>query len=234
MRLSTIDKAYYQPCILPSFSDGIQNVSQTFGHLFKLYDLPPNYLVEAALEPSPAVCQGSADKETRLCAVQVFVPNRHLLKAYIWPIMSAAVTFGSVGDIISLCLLVKDVVKALDDSRGSSSEYQEVIRELWALERVLLEVELFWRTCEITVELNTLRETTCRTVDQCRRCIEGFLKKVEKYGPSLREGGSGGIIRDVGKKLHWQVSHSQDLTKFRAEINAHCSAISMLLMTTSM
>lgn len=74
--------------------------------------------------------------------------------------MSAAVTFGLIGDIISLCLLVKDVVKALDDSRGSSSEYQEVIRELRALERVLLEVELLWRTCEITVDLIALRETT--------------------------------------------------------------------------
>lgn len=40
------------------------------------------------------------------------------------------ITFGSVGDVISVCLLIKDLVKTLDDSRGSSAEYQEVIREL--------------------------------------------------------------------------------------------------------
>lgn len=40
------------------------------------------------------------------------------------------ITFGSVGDIISISLLVKDAMKALDVSRGSGGEYQGVIREL--------------------------------------------------------------------------------------------------------
>lgn len=147
--------------------------------------------------------------------------------------MPVGLTFGSLGDIISLSILVKDVVKALDNSRGSSSEYQEVIRELWALDWVLLEVELLWRTCEPTTESNALRETTLRMADQCRICNENFLKRIKKYEPSLREGGSDSSIRDAGRKLQWQMLHSQDLTKFRAEINAHCSAINMLLLTTS-
>jgi hypothetical protein len=49
-------------------------------------------------------------------------------------------TFGSVGDIISICLIIKDLAVALDDSGGSSAEYRELRRELWALERALLEV----------------------------------------------------------------------------------------------
>ena len=147
--------------------------------------------------------------------------------------MSASVTFGSVGDIITLCIIIKDLVKALDDSKGSSAQYQEVIRELWALDRVLLEVELLWRTCESTNELNALRETAHRMADQCRRSIEAFLKKVEKYRPSLRDGGSGSVLRDATMKIRWQVSHADELTKFRAEINAHCSAINMLLLTAS-
>ncbi len=147
--------------------------------------------------------------------------------------MSASVTFGSVGDIIAICIIIKDLVKALDDSKGSSAEYQEVIRELWALDRVLLEVELLWRTCESTNELNALRETANRMADQCRRSIEGFLKKVKKYRPSLGGGGSGSVLRDTTMKIRWQVSHADELTKFRAEINAHCSAINMLLLTAS-
>ena len=79
--------------------------------------------------------------------------------------MPVGITFG---DIISLCIIIKDLVKTLDDSRGASSEYREVIRELWALDRVLLEVELLWRTCESTIELNALRETVRRIVDQWR------------------------------------------------------------------
>ena len=147
--------------------------------------------------------------------------------------MSAGVTFGSVGDIIALSIIVKDLVKALDDSKGSSAEYQEVIRELWALDRVLLEVELLCIKCDSTIELNALRETAHRMADQCRRSIEAFLKKIKKYGPSLQDGGSGSIVRDTTMKIRWQVAHADDLTKFRAEINAHCSAINMLLLTAS-
>ena len=147
--------------------------------------------------------------------------------------MPVGFTFGSVGDIISLCIIIKDVVKALDESKGASGQYQEIFRELWALDRVLLEVELLWRTCEETVELNALRVTSHRMVDQCRSCIETFLETTRKYRSSLREGGSGNRLRDTARKLQWQVLHSEEVNKFRAEINAHCSAISMLLITAS-
>lgn len=51
------------------------------------------------------------------------------------------ITFGSVGDIISTVLLIKVLVKALDNSQGSGSEYCELSQELWSLEVALLEVE---------------------------------------------------------------------------------------------
>ena len=51
-------------------------------------------------------------------------------------------TFGSFGDIVTLSLLIKDLIKSLDDSRGSSAEYQAVVRELWSLDKALLEVEV--------------------------------------------------------------------------------------------
>lgn len=147
--------------------------------------------------------------------------------------MPLAASFGSFGDIISLSIVIKDLIKALDDSRGSTAEFQEINRELWALDRVLLEVELLWRTCENTIELNALRETARRMTDQCRRSIEWFLEKIKEYGPSLRHNGPGNIIRDTTKKIKWQIVCAGQLTKFRAEINAHCSAISMLLVTAS-
>ncbi|KAI2484524.1 hypothetical protein Ptr902_03464 [Pyrenophora tritici-repentis] len=72
-----------------------------------------------------------------------------------------SVTFGSVGDIISVCLLVKDLVTALDKARGSKAEYQAAIRDLWILERVLLEIELITKQhgSEATPELRSLWET---------------------------------------------------------------------------
>lgn len=34
-------------------------------------------------------------------------------------------------------------------------------------------------------------------------------------------------------QVRWQVAHADELTKFRAEMNARCSAINMLLLTAS-
>jgi hypothetical protein len=144
------------------------------------------------------------------------------------------VPFGfSVGDCISVCILIKDVMKALDDSRGSSAEYQEIIRELWSLDRALLEVEMLSRSHETTVEMNALSHTVRITANQCKACIEGFLEKVNGYDRSLSKGGSGNKWKDAKSKLGWALLKKEDLARFRTEINGHSSAINMLLITAS-
>ena len=142
------------------------------------------------------------------------------------------ITFGSVGDIISLSLLIKDLVKSLDNSRGSSAEYQAVIRELWSLDHALLEVEVLIRSCEQTVQLNALTAAVNQCAEQCRKCVTRFHEQVKKFGRSLQPGGSGSFVRDTASKIRWQVSEKDDLAKFRAEINAHCLSINMLLTIT--
>ena len=144
------------------------------------------------------------------------------------------ITFGSIGDIISLSLLIKDLVKSLDNSRGSSAEYQAVIRELWSLDHALLEVEALVRSCEQTVQLTALTATVNQCADQCRKCVTIFHEQVKKFGKNLYPGGSGSFIRDTASKIKWQVSEKDDFAKFRAEINAHCFSINMLLTTTGM
>ncbi|KAH8819392.1 hypothetical protein F5884DRAFT_10370 [Xylogone sp. PMI_703] len=140
---------------------------------------------------------------------------------------------GSIGDIISVCLLAKDLVEALNNSRGAAKEYQEIIRELWGLERALLQIDLLSRTCDTSPELNALNETARRSAEDCRLSIASFLQKVKKYEPSLRENGSGNLFRDTSRKIQWQMMQSGDLSKFRAEIGAHSQSISMLLATWS-
>lgn len=55
--------------------------------------------------------------------------------------MSFTATFGSLGDFISVSILVKDILLALDDTGGSSHNYQEVVRELYILDTASLQVE---------------------------------------------------------------------------------------------
>ena len=141
------------------------------------------------------------------------------------------ITFGSVGDIISVSLLIKDLVKSLDNSRGSSAEYQAVIRELWSLDHALLEVEVLIRSCQQTVQLNALSATVNQCAEQSRKCITSFHEQMKKFERGLKSGGSGSFIRDTALKVRWQVSEKEDLVKFRAEINMYCLSINMLLMT---
>ena len=149
--------------------------------------------------------------------------------------MALPVPFGfSAGDVIAVCILVKDIIKALDDAQGASAEYQQLSRELWSLDRALLEVEMLSRTCDTSVELNALSSTTRRVVGQCRESMELFLRKLRTYNGSLRQGGSGDRIRDAGKKIKWALTHKEEVARFRTEINAHSSTINMLLITASM
>ena len=143
------------------------------------------------------------------------------------------VTFGAVGDIISVCILTKDLVACLDECRGSSAEYQAVIRELWILERALLEVEKLSRSCDQTVELNALAVTVSGAVDQCKTLITGFQKRIEKYRNPLKADSSEGLIRKTVTKIRWHVSEKEDLARFRAKIGAHSSSINMLLLVVN-
>ena len=148
---------------------------------------------------------------------------------------SAMAAFGwSVGDCVTACILIKDVIAALNDSRGSVVEYNEICRELWSLDRALLEVHQLANSSERSVELHALRQTVGRAGSQCKDCIEAFLKKIQGFHRTLRDGGSGGLLQDAFGKIKWSITQKDELAKFRGEITAHASAINMLLITASM
>jgi hypothetical protein len=147
------------------------------------------------------------------------------------------VPFGfSIGDVIAVSLLIKDAVTALDDSKGSSAEYQEVIRGLLSLDRVLLAVlDLVSRPSDMTIELNALSQTVKRVAEQCQQCIGNFLDKINRYNRSLKDRATTGKfhIRDAADKIKWALTQKDELAKFRAEIAGHTSAINMLLITVT-
>lgn len=143
------------------------------------------------------------------------------------------ISFGSVGDIISICLIVKDLVVALDESGGSSKQYQSPKRELWALERALLEVELLCRSSDATPSLNALYATAKKAAVDCRIPVDALLKKIRKYDTSLAQDRQRSIFRDAAMKVKWQILEKDEIVKFQAEISAHSSSINMLLVTAN-
>lgn len=142
------------------------------------------------------------------------------------------ITFGSVGDIITLSILIKDLIKCLDGSCGSSAEYLAVVRELWSLDHALLEVEVLFRSFDQSAPLNALKATANQCAEECRQCITVFSEHMKRYKDNLREGGSGNFFKDARTKVTWHLSEKKKLAKFRAEMNAHCMSINMLLATT--
>jgi hypothetical protein len=146
------------------------------------------------------------------------------------------ITFGSVGDIISVCLLVKDLVDALDKARGSKAEYQSVTRELWILDRVLLEIDLLARTHGgVTPELEALCETAKKAVDRCRELVSEFLTKIKKYQGSFGEENNQNknFIKETAMKVRWRIGERDAVEKFRVEIAGTSSSLQMLLATAS-
>lgn len=137
------------------------------------------------------------------------------------------VTFGSVGDIIATGLLIKDLIHALNNSRGSAAEYRELIRELTSLEEVLQSVD---RLCNanggngMNLELAALRAIALRIADECRLSITTFQRRWSKYDPSLGAGTSS-TLKSAFAKVRWQVGEREDVLKFRAEVSAHAASL---------
>jgi hypothetical protein len=148
------------------------------------------------------------------------------------------VTFGSVGDIIAVCILLKDCVDALSETKGAAASYQAVIRELFILEKALLEVGVLSRTNASTAELVALFDSARTTVEGCRKFLEAFKSKTKRYEPHLGVAPARGTTQKIfsgsAMKVLWQISMKDDVARFRAEVVAYSLSINQLLAAATM
>ncbi|KAI4650294.1 uncharacterized protein J4E79_009563 [Alternaria viburni] len=144
------------------------------------------------------------------------------------------VTFGAVGDIISVVLLVKDLVAALDEARGSKAEYQAAVRELWTLDRTLLEIDLLTRQHGdgATPELRSLCETAKQAVARCNDRVSAYKKRIQGYQRAFAVG-KVNRVREIGRAIGWRTGEKEALEQFRAEIAGTTSSLQMLLITAN-
>ncbi|KAF4631435.1 hypothetical protein G7Y89_g6695 [Cudoniella acicularis] len=142
-----------------------------------------------------------------------------------------SVGFGfSVGDFIAAIELVSTVIDALRESGDASSEYREVVRQLYTLETALLRVKRLEVDPTQTAEVIALQQAAA----QCQRTIDDFWKKVQKYQPHLRAGGSSSRLKDGWMKIKWAVCKKEDVAKFKADLVGHTESIQLLLMVMQM
>lgn len=148
------------------------------------------------------------------------------------------VTFGSVGDIIAVALLVKDLVEALDQSRGSQVEYRQLVQELRLLEDVLRKVDHLCNTSGTSgfnYETVALHRTALQITDSSRKLIQTFTAKLTKYEKTLGTTSTqkSNAIQSAFAKVRWQVGEKEDVARFRAEIAGQATSLTILLSTTT-
>jgi hypothetical protein len=145
--------------------------------------------------------------------------------------MEFSATFGAVGDFISIGLLIREIVSALDDARGSAKEYRGLIQSLNILNDTLTEVDKAFDGASQVSDLATLRALGRRIAGQIKTSLTDFQAKIHKFGPSLSQNGSGNFIKDVARKVQWRLEE-KDVEKFRAEIGGYSGSLQILLEST--
>ena len=137
--------------------------------------------------------------------------------------MAAAFGF-SVSDFIDGIRLVADLIGALRDAQGSSSEFLELNSQLYGLEQALMLAKSLKFFASETAQFTALHFA----IDRCRATIDAFIESITKYQPYLRLNGSSNSYKNVVRKVQWRLLKREDIGRFRAVIGFHLHSIQAL------
>ncbi|KAK5746947.1 hypothetical protein LTR17_000578 [Elasticomyces elasticus] len=135
--------------------------------------------------------------------------------------------FGfSVGDFVTGIQLLYDIIQCLEDSAGSQAQYRGVALTLSSLRLALRKA----KDCGSDVDDRTAIGSV---VKDCETTLKRFESKLQKYERQLG-GGSGtsngsSSIKAQWRKIQWQLYSKKDVHDFQAEIQAHTSALNIIL-----
>lgn len=125
---------------------------------------------------------------------------------------------------IELCAKVSRALK--DTAVGASSDYQNVILELHALQNALARLAALEPNESNINHVNAIRGMALA----CQLPLHEFLTSIEQYedtmGPWARRS-----LRGAGKKAKWAVFVTEEVKKIRALISAKTISINLLLAT---
>lgn len=144
-------------------------------------------------------------------------------------------TFGSFGDIVTIAQLLQGIITALSDSKGASSEYQNLIVQLRAFADVLSSVyDTIFDPNSRHPPLSA--HTACslrKELDGCRSQLQSIQKRIDGYQNSLRQGGSGSRMRDSWRKIGWGLFTSRDIAYMRSELIERMARINTFISVSN-
>jgi hypothetical protein len=140
-------------------------------------------------------------------------------------------SFGfSVGDFIATGLLIKDIICSLKASGGATSEFQELIRELDGLQKVLDMIEGLDGTSGQSFVIDGLKIAALN----CQFVLDGFRTKLKKYEAGLGQARSAGRLKDGATKIKWTLMMKKDVQDLRAYLSGHTSSLNLRLSLAGM
>ncbi|KAL8916910.1 MAG: hypothetical protein Q9208_008274 [Pyrenodesmia sp. 3 TL-2023] len=136
--------------------------------------------------------------------------------------------FGfSVGDFINTINLIRKIVKALKETGGASSEYQNAVIELQGLKHTLQHLEALKPTEDNLGYVNAIRGMALA----CKLPLQDFMTSLEAYEESLGPWAHRSPFGHLGRKTRWAISFGKEVEKLRAVVAAKQISISLLLAT---
>lgn len=136
-------------------------------------------------------------------------------------------SFGfSASDFIEVGRIIAEITSLLQDAKHAKEEYQELVRELEDLKKVLLSLDRLQRKDSTPSKvLDSIRYSAL----SCRRPLEEFLQKIKKHESSLGTWSKTNGIQGVSEKLKWAFGKKEGLVKLQNYLNVHVGTISLLM-----
>ena len=141
------------------------------------------------------------------------------------------ITCNAIGDIIAIVQLVRDIVVALNDSRGAVDEYRQFVHVLKALGTILEAVyELASDSQDRRLQQSILEEVQlcCITINNAHKSLSGFEKLAETSARSTRGGPRAALT-----KLHWHFMRAADAERYAKQFHESHMRLNSLLMVHS-
>jgi hypothetical protein len=137
-------------------------------------------------------------------------------------------SFGfAVGDFIAAGKLIKDIIAILRTS--ARSEYQELMLELYGLQRALDKIEHLEASPERQLHITSIKVAAL----MCTHILDEFASKLKKF-ETLAELSRDSKIKIWTQKLQWGFTMDNEVRNLRAYITAHVGSLNMRLLTESL
>lgn len=146
-------------------------------------------------------------------------------------ISKMTVPFGfSAGDIAEAIKLIAKIAKALKESGGSATEYQDTMKSLGSQLLMLQHLEAIHSKIRDKAVASTLQVLALRA----KQPILEFMERTRKYESSLGTTRPSKSMKRALHKCDWALRVVEDARKLRTCISADLEAVHLLLASESL